>query len=120
MGTWTFTPNTSIPSNVMGTERVVYGTLTGSSSYATGGDSITPAAFGLDYVDFIDVSFIINSTTSGYIVEQASSSGNPTSSTVKLQVFGMNAAAGVGNAFTEITAATNLSTFSVIVQVFGV
>ncbi len=44
---------TQIKRSVYGTDRVVYGTLAFSGSYATGGEAVTPATFGLTRIDLV-------------------------------------------------------------------
>lgn len=44
---------TQIKRSVYGTDRVVYGTLVFSSNYATGGEAVTAATFGLTRLDML-------------------------------------------------------------------
>lgn len=39
--------------SVYGTDRVVYGSLVFSGNYATGGEAVTPATFGLTRLDLL-------------------------------------------------------------------
>lgn len=64
MGTATFTGNATNPTNVNGNLRVKQGTVTMSSSYATGGDALTPGAIGLERI----INWDIN-TDDGYILK---------------------------------------------------
>jgi len=44
---------TQIKKSVYGSDRVVTGTLAFSGNYATGGEAVTPATFGLTRIDLI-------------------------------------------------------------------
>ena len=44
---------TKTKNTVYGTDRVVYGTLVFSSNYATGGEAVTAATFGLSRLDML-------------------------------------------------------------------
>lgn len=44
---------TQIKKSVYGTDRAVTGTLVFSGNYATGGEAVTPATFGLTRIDMV-------------------------------------------------------------------
>ena len=66
MGTMTFSRDTNGGIDVKGNCFELVGTLTGSSSYATGGDSFSIAGVGLSSLDDLVIEGGTTATTAGY------------------------------------------------------
>jgi len=93
--------------------KCVLADITFSASYATGGDTYTAAQFGMSKVDLVvPVGPAVASATSGFDVM-------PDTANLKLRLLGMNAAAGVGNALTEVANASNQSAVVARCLVYG-
>lgn len=94
---------------------MVRGVLTMSSSYATGGDTMTPASVGLGIITKLDIaSGEPTALTTSYLLSAVQTSG-PT--VAKVQAFVTGSASGV--AFSEVTNATNLATVAAPFIAFG-
>lgn len=91
------------------------GTITMSSSYATGGDTITAASVGLGAIRKIIIcgagTVGAAPATTAYLISPVQA--NPI---VLIQAF---QSAAASNPFTEVSAATSLATVSVSVIIFG-
>jgi hypothetical protein len=108
MGATTFTPSADAFSPKDSNEGwSVRGTITMSSSYATGGDSITAAELGLGTIKFIEIAA---ATGAGYVL-----SYNPTNGTI--QAFETGAA--LSGPLAEVASATNLSAVSATAIAYG-
>lgn len=90
--------------SVSGDKRSTIATVTGDTSYPTGGYSIAPNQIGLGTVLFADASFLANSTP-------AVRAAVYNTSTNKLLLFGEN--------FSEVANGTDVSAFSGKIQAFG-
>lgn len=110
MATWAVT---SYFQTVFGNERVVYATLLASGSYTSGGDTINASQFGLDYVDFANVSGAVVTSaggTTGFVgVPIASFPAN----SFKLQLFGTGASNGAALAEPSGSIANYVATIEV-------
>jgi hypothetical protein len=105
MGATTFTPSPDAFSPKDSNEGwSVRGTITMSNSYATGGDSITPAQLGLGTIKFMEVAA---ATGLGYVL-----SYNPTSGTIQT-------GASLSGPLAEVASTTNLSAVSATLLAYG-
>jgi hypothetical protein len=108
MGATTFTPSPDAFSPKDSNEGwSVRGTITMSNSYATGGDSITPAQLGLGTIKFMEVAA---ATGLGYVL-----SYNPTSGTIQAFETG----ASLSGPLAEVASTTNLSAVSATLLAYG-
>jgi hypothetical protein len=107
---------------VFGDQRVVYATLStpasGSNTYTSGGDTITPASVGLAYIDYADANALITTSNgaNAYVVNITPGVGENVAA--KIQLYTSNGAAP--NALAEETNGTAVASFSMNVQFFGV
>src|ERR1700722_7141227 len=106
---------------VFGDQRISYVTLTspasGSDTYTTGGDTITPAQVGLDVIDFADASLAMPAaatTAYGVVITPGPGSG----ANAKVQLFGSGASSGA--VLAEVTGSTAVASFSIIAEFRGV
>lgn len=78
---------------VFGDERVSYVTLTSNGgAYTAGGDVVTPASIGLDYVDYADSGVaLVSGGGTAFVVNLTFTPGS--NANVKIQLFGSNGAA---------------------------
>lgn len=105
---------------VFGDQRISYVTLTspasGSDTYTTGGDSITPAQVGLDVIDFADCSLAAPAgQATAYVTLFTPGVG---SAAGKLQLFGSGSSSGA--VLAEVTGATAVASFSINCEFRGV
>ena len=91
----------------MGNREVRFGTIHCSSSYAAGGDTFTPAQFGLSKITRLDIQGAVNGTPTGYLAV-------PDLTNLKLIMLG---GAASGAALAE--ASGDLSTFVANYTAFG-
>lgn len=98
------------PSGGRATRRIYRGA--GPTSYATGGDSFTAADVGLGRIDFAEV---VEAFHDGTSVVDARVFDN-SDGTYRLRFFGGSAAGAVRG---QITAATNLSTYTGSIAFYG-
>lgn len=107
---------------VFGDERVVYATLTspasGSDTYTTGGDIITPAQVGLAYIDFANcnVAYPTGGATA-YLVNIVPGVGENANALV--QLFTAATSTGPTDPLAEAQGST-VASYSFNVQFFGV
>lgn len=105
---------------VYGDMRIVYVTLaspaSGSNTYTAGGDSITPAQVGLDYIDYADAGDLNLGGTpaTGYAVNMIPNG----SSACKVQLFGGGASAGA--VLQEPSGGTAVASGTIIAEFRGV
>jgi hypothetical protein len=92
--------------NVVGNRRVVSGTYTGPTSYATGGDSIAATDVGLSDIRSLDLG-----------VAADASAANPR--LLRLNAAGTKIMWFVPNTGNEVANATNLSAFTASLQAEG-
>ena len=105
MGAFTFVRDTNDGFDVKGNCYEIKGTLTGSSSYATGGDSFAIATYGLSSLDDMVVEAGTTALTPGRSLQLAGTNKVPL-----IKVFTSGA---------ETAAATNLSAVSWKVRLRG-
>ena len=98
---------TKMPNSV-GNERMVRGVVTFDNSYPTGGESITPAQFGLSSISDV---LCVSSAQGVYCHYNAA--------TAKVMAFHSNDPGVSIGPLVEVANATDLSTVSVTVLAFG-
>ncbi len=109
MGACTVTVETNGYSE-MGNREVRIGTIACSTSYAAGGDTITPAQFGLVKISALLVNGAVNGTPTGYY---------PVPDLTNLKLIMLSTGTASGDAFNEVGAATDLHTFVANYVAFG-
>jgi hypothetical protein len=101
----------SLKTNVAGNQRVSSATLTGDSSYTTGGYSVSAASLGLATINSVAIT-----ENAGGFLPQSSLNAAGTILNVKFFNTETGGAAGPG---TEVVATTNVSTGVFNVVAFG-
>ena len=104
---------TLLRENVMGVEKVMDWQVTATGTYTTGGDAFTPAALGLDVIDFISIMVDGSSVNTNGVALVA-----PDLTNNKWQLWGTGAADT--DMFDQIAGGTTVSTFRFIARVYGV
>lgn len=122
-------------------QRLTYADVTFDSSYATGGESLTPAQLGLTVIDFFEVdsnpgylfkydytnqklkAYFTTAAVTGTLAATVASGATPVTSgsangTGIVTLAGNPAIAAAAGA--EVTASTNLSTLTIRVKVTGI
>jgi hypothetical protein len=98
-----------LQSTVMGNRRVVTGTFTWDSSYADNGEALTPANLGLSSISFIQISPSLKSDGSAAV--------DAIYDYTNQKVIAVWSSTGAVNP--EVTATTDLSTYSSRFLAFG-
>ena len=117
MGACSVNDGTGNGFTVFGNRRVSIVTVTMSSSYTTGGDTLTAAQLGLVHISFIECALPHNSsaTQDGYTLAVNIATGNQSAT---IQAFG-DGGDSAGGPLIEAASGVNLSTYTFNVIAYG-
>lgn len=94
----------------VGKQHVVTGTLTASGNYTTGGDTISPALFGLGSIESLSFGDAFNTSTNALPARYVPSTG---------KIMHFRTGAVTGNPLDEVANATSIADYSSQVTVWG-